>query len=284
MSAAFPHPLIAAPDLQARLGESALFVLDVRPRDAFEAGHVPGAVHSDYETGGWRVRAEGGLGLLPRPEQLSALFGGLGLSRQDAVVIVSAGEGVSDLAAAARVYWTLKVARHPTNAVLDGGYRAWAADPSRPVERGPAPSRPATAYPVEIDESLRSDLAATAAALKRGGTTFLDARSAAYYEGREKAASVRAGGHIPGARSLDFSQSFDAAASRLRPPEELEKAYAAAGTGPVVSYCNSGHSAALNWFVLSEVLGRPDIRLFDGSMSQWTQDPERPVETGPAKA
>ncbi len=51
--------------------------------------------------------------------------------------------------------------------------------------------------------------------------------------------------------------------------------------GEAISYCNTGHSAAGDWFVLSEVLGRPDVKLYDGSMSEWTQDPERPVETGP---
>lgn len=52
--------------------------------------------------------------------------------------------------------------------------------------------------------------------------------------------------------------------------------------GPVVSYCNTGHSAAANWFVLSEVLGRDEVALYDGSMTDWTQDPDRPVATGKA--
>ncbi|MCA3629769.1 MAG: sulfurtransferase, partial [Methylobacterium sp.] len=41
-----------------------------------------------------------------------------------------------------------------------------------------------------------------------------------------------------------------------------------------------GHTAALNWFVLGEVLGRPDVTLYDGSMTDWTPDDKRPVETG----
>jgi thiosulfate/3-mercaptopyruvate sulfurtransferase len=49
-----------------------------------------------------------------------------------------------------------------------------------------------------------------------------------------------------------------------------------------MSYCNTGHQAATSWFILSEVLHRPGITLFDGSMSEWTEDPERAVEIGPA--
>jgi len=53
--------------------------------------------------------------------------------------------------------------------------------------------------------------------------------------------------------------------------------------GEVVSFCNTGQAAATNWFVLAELLGRSDVRLYDGSMSEWTQDEKRPVETGAAK-
>jgi thiosulfate/3-mercaptopyruvate sulfurtransferase len=50
--------------------------------------------------------------------------------------------------------------------------------------------------------------------------------------------------------------------------------------GAVVTYCNTGQLAATGWFVLSEVLGRKDVTMYDGSMSQWTQDETRPVEAG----
>jgi thiosulfate/3-mercaptopyruvate sulfurtransferase len=60
----------------------------------------------------------------------------------------------------------------------------------------------------------------------------------------------------------------------------LERLFAAIPANSIISYCNTGHTAALNWFVLSEILGREEVRLYDGSMTEWTQDPTRPVETG----
>jgi thiosulfate/3-mercaptopyruvate sulfurtransferase len=48
----------------------------------------------------------------------------------------------------------------------------------------------------------------------------------------------------------------------------------------VINYCNTGHQAATNWFVLSEVLRRPNVSLYDGSLSEWAEEPSRPVETG----
>ena len=69
---------------------------------------------------------------------------------------------------------------------------------------------------------------------------------------------------------------------KLKAASELEQLFAVVPQGPVVSYCNTGHSAAANWFVLSEVLGRDEVALYDGSMTDWTQDPDRPVATGKA--
>ena len=61
---------------------------------------------------------------------------------------------------------------------------------------------------------------------------------------------------------------------------ELEQLFASVPEGAVVTYCNTGQLASTGWFVLSEVLGRQDVSMYDGSMSQWTQDESRPVEVG----
>ena len=70
----------------------------------------------------------------------------------------------------------------------------------------------------------------------------------------------------------------------LKSKAELEALFAGIPSKPVINYCNTGHQAATNWFVLSEVLGRPGISLYDGSLSEWTQEPDRPVETGEVAA
>jgi thiosulfate/3-mercaptopyruvate sulfurtransferase len=276
-------PLTSAEELARRLTEPGLVVLDVRPREAFEAGHVPGAVHSDYAANGWRVARSGAGGLLPSPEELSALFGRLGLTPDREVVVISAGAGINDFNAAARVYWTLKVAGHGRASLLDGGYAAWTRDASRPVETGPARAGPASDYPVRLDTRLHAELADVEQAVARGSAALVDGRSAAAFEGREKSPQARVGGRLPGAVLADVSAAYDPATNRLRPREELERMFRKVPVGEAISYCNTGHSAAGNWFVLSEILGRPNVTLYDGSMSEWTQDPSRPVETGPAK-
>jgi thiosulfate/3-mercaptopyruvate sulfurtransferase len=278
--------LITPEALAARLRDENLVILDLRSGDgaqaAFEAGHVPGAVRTDYAADGWRAKVGNAPGMVPSPEHLAALAGRLGIKPHDDVVIVSAGLTPNDFGAAARIYWTLKFIGHGQQAILDGGYAAWTADGSRPVETGPSRPRSAEAYPVVAQQRLRSTTDATFIASRSKLASLVDARGASYFDGREKAAEALRGGHIPGAIQRDYAEAFEPGTGKLKPSAELQKLFAPVPRGPAISYCNTGHSAAANWFVMSEVLGRDEVALYDGSMTDWTQDPERPVATGPA--
>jgi len=278
--------LIAAEAVLARLSDPTLVILDIRSsidgggKAAYEAGHVPGAVHTDYVADGWRAKVGNAPGLLPPLDCLATLVGRLGIRPHDDIVIVPAGISATDFAAAARVYWTLKTIGHGQQAILDGGFAAWAADGARPVEAGPSPDRAAPPYPVVMQPQLRSTADATLVASRSQLATLVDARSTSYFEGREKAPEAARAGHIPGAVSRDYTQAFETATGRLKPREELAALFAGLPKGPAISYCNTGHTAALNWFVMSEMLGRDEVSLYDGSMTDWTQDPERPVAKG----
>lgn len=278
--------LISPEDLFARLGDSNLVILDIRSsvdgggKAAYEAGHIPGAVHTNYVADGWRAKVGAAPGMLPPLEKLSELIGSLGIKPHDDVVIVPAGVSATDFAAAARVYWTLKLIGHGQQAILDGGFKAWSADSARPVETGALAPKPAAPYPVVVKQNLRSNTDATFVASKSKLATLVDARSASYYEGKEKAPESTRAGHIPGAISRDYAEAFDISTGKLKPVGDLGALFGAVPKGPAISYCNTGHTAALNWFVMSEVLGRDEISLYDGSMTDWTQDPERPVAAG----
>ena len=143
--------LITPDALAARLGDENLVIIDIRTtadgaKAAFEAGHVPGAVHSDYAADGWRARIGNAPGMLPPLDHLAALAGRLGIKPHDDVVIVPAGTAATDFAAAARVYWTLKFIGHGQQAILDGGFKAWTADPKRPVATGASAPKSAAPY------------------------------------------------------------------------------------------------------------------------------------------
>ena len=281
MTASVPA-FVTPADLHAVLEQPDVVVLDVCSStdgggpEVFAAGHIPGARYSDYAKAGWRIKKDGAGGLLPTPEALSKLLGGLGLRASDHVILTPAGTNASDFAAAARVYWTLKLARQARVSILDGGIMAWKSA-GFTLEMGPGQPVISTEYPVSLRSDLRVEADDVLAAL--GTATLVDARSIRYFEGLEKAGDARIAGRIPGALMRDYVQAFDIETGCLRPKAELEALFSGV-EGDIISYCNTGHTAALTWFALSQVLGRK-TRLYDGSMTEWTTDAARPVATGP---
>ena len=279
--------LISGDELAKRLGEPGLVVLDIRSagygggRSAYDSGHIPGAIHSDYVADGWRQQKGAAAGLLPDPERLSALFGRLGITPDSHVVVVPAGMSSGDFAVAARIFWTLRAAGHRRLSMLDGGWEGWVAS-GLPVETNPVEPQPAS-YPVRLDPSVRASLAEVERVVAEGGATLVDSRGPKSFVGEEKSPQAARAGRLPGSVNVEGAQAYDAARNGLKDKAALEQLFAPAGEGAVIPFCNTGQAAATDWFVLSEVLGRPDVRLYDGSMSEWTADPERPVETGPVK-
>jgi thiosulfate/3-mercaptopyruvate sulfurtransferase len=271
-------PLVSVQWLKDHQADSSVVVVDVRSAidgggaEAFVKAHIPGAVHSDYDKAGWRVTRNGVPFMLPTAAELEKLIGETGIDEDSHVVVVPAGVSATDFGSAARIYWTLKVAGHPAVSILDGGFAAWQAA-AYPVESGKVTPSPKI-FTLHSDERLLAQLEAVE---RNEHATLVDARPASYFEGKEKAPASKAYGHIPGATNLDSASFYDPLTNRLRPKDQLAKIAAVLPTGPVVAYCNTGHWAATDWFVLSVVLGRPDVRLYDGSMVEWTADPRRPV-------
>ncbi|HKH95734.1 MAG TPA: rhodanese-like domain-containing protein, partial [Beijerinckiaceae bacterium] len=178
-----------------------------------------------------------------------------------------------------RVYWTLKASGHGPVSILDGGFAAWSGA-GLPTAAGPSQPRAAAPYPVRLDGHIRATTADVERAVSEHRGALVDGRSRAQFEGAEKSPQVARAGRLPGAVHVDHAKAFEPGTGRLRAPAELEALFAPVPNGPAVSYCNTGHLASTNWFVLSEVLKRPNITLYDGSMSEWAGDPAHPVETG----
>jgi len=276
-------PLVSSGWLKQHLGDADVLVLDVRPgADTFASGHIPGAVHSDYDKAGWRVTRNGVPFMLPTIAELEKLIGETGIDEDTRVVVVPAGAVFTDFGAAARVYWTLKVAGVTKVSILDGGYAGWAAEHNK-TDTGVVKPSPKI-FTATLNKALFVDAREVEAIEQKGGATLVDARPATFFAGKEKAPASQAYGHIPGAVNLDSATFYDAKTNRLRPQAELAAlAATAVPVGPTVTYCNTGHWAATDWFVLSEVLGRQDVKLYYGSMVDWTADASRPLVSARTK-
>ncbi|MCG5242973.1 sulfurtransferase [Azospirillum doebereinerae] len=271
-------PLVPPDWLNAHLGDADLIVLDVRTPPA--GGFVPGSLHSDYATG-WRASAGGGAGVLPDAAALERLIGALGIGNGDHVVLVASGASAGDMGNATRVYWTFKTLGHDAVSVLDGGFKAWTAA-GLPVEPAPA-TRPAATFTASPRADLRATLPQVEAAVAAGTTPLHDARSAEQFAGKAKSPQARAAGTLPGAVNIDNGAFYSAADARFATPDAVRALAGQAGLpleGQPITFCNTGHLASVSWFALSEVAGVPGVRLYDGSMSEWSADPARPLKSG----
>ena len=273
-------------------GRDDLVVLDVRnelsdgSEAVYRAGHVPGAVYSNYLKAGWRTEMDGVPVQLPRLETVEALIGELGISNDSHVVIVSGGKDAQAYSSAARVYWTFKVVGHDRVSILDGGYRAYAADPANPVETGWVDPLP-DIFTAELRPELLADRSAVAAAAAEG-RPLIDNRPREYFLGKKRHTWAKKAGTIPGAVSIPDSALVEdgriigaAQADALLADAGLGEA----GTSPAqetITFCNTGHWSALGWFVQSEILGRKYVRLYDGSMVDWSSKPDLPLQLGEA--
>jgi thiosulfate/3-mercaptopyruvate sulfurtransferase len=238
-------------------------------RDAYDAGHVPGAVFVDLAAISGH---EPGRGRHPLPDAgvFQAAMRAAGIDDATAVVVYDDGGGV----VAARLWWMLRYFGHERVAVLDGGIQAWAGELSTEAER-PAPGS-LTAPPPRDD--LRVDYEQVRAL--PAGALLLDARPADRYRGENELVDPVAG-HIPGAVSAPAVGNLTDGL-RMLAPDELRRRFAALGAGEgreVVVYCGSGVSACHDLLAM-ELAGLPGARLYPGSWSEWSSRDESPVATG----
>ena len=281
-------PLVDTGWLAKNINDDRLVLIDLRNKidggsfDTYLEGHIPSAIHSDYLQDGWRVGRDEVVGLLPEAAQFEVLARKLGVSDDSHVILIPAGVGATDFGSSARAYWTFKVFGHDEVSILDGGFAGWKAAYPDQIETG-APLAPEAGNFVAAfqpqgyvtTEQVRQIVDAGK------GATLLDGRTEEQFLGDAKHPKAATGGRIPGAELLFQETAYDISANRLKTVGELENIYGDLDPElPIVSYCNTGHWAATNWFVLSEVLGHDDVKLYDGSMVEWTADGDNPLLVG----
>ena len=265
-------PLLEAAELQARLARPELRVIDIRSPRAYDRQHITGALSAPYSS--WRG-PDANPGELPELARLTRLVQRLGLTPATHIVVTYSGEDAADFGAAARVYWTLKVLGFKSLSVLNGGMEAWAA---AGLEQDDMPlAVPASRYAPTLDASMIATREDLQARLVGGGARLVDARPAAFFTGATRHPASLVPGTLKGAVNLEYTRWFAPESSRMLPPDELKKraaaAFAAGAGDDIVSFCNTGHWAAINWFVLSEVAGQTGARMYPGSMVEWSQAP-----------
>lgn len=274
------EPLITASDLRRHLnGGTAPAILDVRweliggaLRDAYLAGHIPGAAFVDLDRDLSDPPGAGGRHPLPPAERFTEAMQRAGVDSDRPVVVYDAANGM----AAARAWWLLRYFGHPDARLLDGGIAAWQAAGGEVTTGEETSARGAFVAQPGHMPLLDAD---GAAALARDGV-LLDARAPERFSGEAEPIDP-VGGHIPGARNRPTTLNVQRS-GRFEDPDQLRAEFAEAGIGSgaeVGVYCGSGITAAHEVLAL-EVAGIP-AALYAGSWSDWITDSSRPVATGP---
>ncbi len=261
-------PLVSPQDLSAQLGEVDPVILDIRGDD-YAKGHLPGAISAPY--GLFRGPKENP-GQMLDAAVLEERFESLGLTMDKPVVIVPEGKTDTDFGAAARVYWTLKSSGFSDLSILNGGALAWE---SAGLELSTDPVVP---QPSELEISFSDQWTADTdqvTAVTRGevDALLLDARPDDFYQGRKSHAAAARPGTLPGAENHVYTSFFNEgspAMSEISDPSSLREQLGIEDGEEVVSFCNTGHWAATNWFALSEVAGIENVKLYPGSMVEFS--------------
>ncbi|GAB3498382.1 sulfurtransferase [Nocardiopsis coralliicola] len=281
-----------APDRLAReLGSPGLVVVDATThlsmpesgpytlesgRATYEAEHIPGAYFADLLTD-FADPDAGQPWTVPSSERFAAAAGALGIGPGARVVVYDQRNGIW----ATRFWWHLRLEGFDDVAVLDGGLAAWRAA-GHPVTAEPSPApAPRTFTPHRRPELLRST-EQVAGALGDPNTVLVNVLDPETYRGEKH--TYRRSGHIPGSINLPVSEVIDPETGGFKEPAELRTLFAGAGLLDPgitpVTYCGGGIAATGVAHALA-LAGRTDAAVYDGSMTAWTADDDRPLTTGP---
>jgi thiosulfate/3-mercaptopyruvate sulfurtransferase len=269
-----PGPLVTTAWLEQHLRDEGIRIVETGTERAstYDEGHVPGAVWVDPHAELLR-EGDDSSGEVITPEQFAALMSRLGVTPSKLIIAYGDQGGRH----ATRLFWTCRLYGHEAVCVVDGGREAWLAE-GRPLSRE-TPDIVATQYPVPQPRP-GFDITAEEILGHLGRPDFivLDVRTPEEYYGEDVRAAR--GGHIPGAKLLPWT-SVLRDDCRLRPVEELRAHFRNAGVTPdrtVAVHCQLGVRASHTWFVLTQVLGYPDVRNYDGSWQEWGNRFDLPVE------
>jgi thiosulfate/3-mercaptopyruvate sulfurtransferase len=284
-------PIVSTDWLEANTGLENLVIIDVRTALEYGQDHIPGSISAPFLTNppeaapntGWVTFGEGGLLLeLPQTKALLEYIGSLGITTHSKVVTVTSQAppptpAEYGLASATRVADTLVYAGVKNVAILDGGYPKWKGE-GKPVTAKVPDVKPVT-YQGTTDKSIFVSREYVRGHI--GKSVIIDARDAIVYFGVVLEPFADKAGHIQSAKCLPapwiWNKNSDGKATyyTYRDPKLLGAMAAGIagkpGTQESMVYCGVGGYASSWWFVLTQVLGYKDVKLYDGSAQEWAK-------------
>jgi thiosulfate/3-mercaptopyruvate sulfurtransferase len=269
--------LVSIDWLAKTLNKSGVVILDVGDFTNYEKNHIPGAIKA---FGPWQTMNDEFVGFMtPKTDDLVEMLRNYGVNNDSKIIIYDEGITSMDTCRSARALWTLQMLGHNDVAILDGGFAAWeqSGKPVSNVATTPTSLGNFSAKPL-------ADKVATLADVKKkigSKTVFLDNRVSTEFFGHEKKSHIKRYGHLPNALTWP-SNYMSNAGIKLSPAfmkDTKVLAQMAAGVGipadknaEIITYSNHGLQAAMGYFVLHDLLGYKNVKIFDGSILEVAPD------------
>jgi len=269
-------PIVSTDWLHANLKNPKLIILDVRRVEEYREGHIPGAVSAFY--GAWAYMKDGLYSSLPDKDDIDDTIGYFGIGFDNWVVVMGCMDTPRLSYQSARVACTLQYAGIENVALLDGGINKWIKEKkpmSTKIERRKAKN---------FQGKYTGDVFADKNYVKErlGKLIILDVREREFFSGEKKMDCVPMRGHIPGAFNMPTSCAFNEDKT-FKTKEELtaivEAAVGIDRSAAIVTYCDMGQCCPIWSYLMKQILGYPNVKLYIGSMQEWTQDTSAPVTT-----
>ncbi len=245
----------------------------------YPSGHIPGAVQVDWAADlNDQLRRD----YLQR-DGFEALMSRIGATKDTTIVFY----GDKNNWWATYAFWVFQLFGHTKAKVMDGGRLKWEKE-NREFTRD-VPSYPATSYtaPERDDKTIR--IFRDEVLKKLGsGTKLVDVRSPQEFSGERThmpeypQEGVLRGGHIPSAKNVPWARAANPEDGTFKSADELKAIYeqeqGLSKGDDVIAYCRIGERSSHTWFVLTHLLGYPNVRNYDGSWTEWGNSVNVPVE------
>lgn len=276
---AHPEVLVSCDWVEAHRDDPDVVVVEVDvDTDAYEKGHIPGAIGWNWQT---QLCDTVKRDILSKAD-LENLLSWSGISNETTLVLY----GDNNNWFAAWAFWQLKIYGHQDVRILDGGRRKWLAE-SRPLAREKPLVKPARYVAGAPDFGLRALLPEVQAKYATPEAVLVDVRSPDEFTGRILAPpglpeTCQRGGHIPGAKNIPWSLACNDDGT-FKSYDALKALYNEKGVTidkEVISYCRIGERSSHTWFVLKYLLGYPQVKNYDGSWTEWGNLVGVPIERG----
>ncbi len=268
-------PALVSPAwVQERRWDASMAIVDLRDAETYDAGHIPGAVNIPFPS--FFVNRGALIMEVPDRDALCGIIGVAGIGRGSRVVLYHATDDPFRIADTARAAFTLIYGGVRNASILDGGIQGWMEAGLELSAEGAAPIPALYEFDPHRDMVVTKDYVLG----RIGAARIVDARDASYYFGESVDALAPRPGHIPTAVSMPSPWLWTPEGryketAILR--EMAEKNLGADRSAEIITYCGVGGYGSVAWFVLHELLGYEDVKLYDGSAQEWMSSPETPV-------